>query len=377
VTSARYISPRIAALAAMTAAVYLIEVAVVQRLAVRIPARELTAVVMFDLVVAVPLAWWVFVLRHAPGSGRRVLPIVLASLAGAALVVPADGRTMVSYARVAVVPIELIALVAAVRTIARAASTARTSADLAERIDEALTRALGDHIAAHLVAAKATAVAYAMLGARRGAVARVAMTSMKSPAAGALFTLETARAPALTWGLSLVTLIESLVVHALPGAAHPVVAWTTSAIGGYAVLWLVGQDRATSARAISIEPDHLVLHAGLRLTARVAWSLVASAEVVSWDARPARASGYLDATRPVDPNIVIGFRAPVVITGAFGVRRSVRRVGLCVDDPEGLRAAIDAAVAARAGRAGAEIGGAGAVRATSASLLTRGGRRVG
>jgi hypothetical protein len=113
-----------------------------------------------------------------------------------------------------------------------------------------------------------------------------------------------------------------------------------TALGAYAVLWLVGQDRAILARPVVLEDEHLVLRAGLRLTARVAWSLVADAEVVSWTTRPSRASGYLDVARPAEANVVIRFRDPVAVAGAFGMRRRVSQVGLCVDDPEGLAAAV-------------------------------------
>jgi hypothetical protein len=45
--------------------------------------------------------------------------------------------------------------------------------------------------------------------------------------------------PALLWGLSLAIVVETFVLHLVLVAAHPVLAWTSSAIGISSVLWLV------------------------------------------------------------------------------------------------------------------------------------------
>lgn len=90
---------------------------------------------------------------------------------------------------------------------------------------------------------------------------------------------------------------------------------------------------------IDVEPDAL-LRAGLRLTARVPWSSVGGAEIVSWSSPPVARAGYLDVARPVEPNVVVAFREPIEVTAAFGVRRRVTAVGVCVDEPDALRDAI-------------------------------------
>ena len=157
------------------------------------------------------------------------------------------------------------------------------------------------------------------------------------------FTSRAARSPAFTWGFVLVTVVETGLVHVLLGGSRPLVAWAITVLGGLTILSLLGQDRALATRAITIEPDRLVLRVGLRLSAIVPWAVVREAETVSWSALPAKATGYFDAARPVEPNLVIRFRASVEVTGAFGVRRRVSSLGLCVDDPEGLCAAVTGA----------------------------------
>jgi hypothetical protein len=149
------------------------------------------------------------------------------------------------------------------------------------------------------------------------------------------FTLRTARVPALVGGLAMAMLVEGIALHAIVAAAHPRAAWAMTAIHAYALLWIVGHDRAIAGRVVAVEPDALVLRAGLRLTARVPWSLVEGAH-------EAGATVDLDVARPADANVSVRFHGPVEVTGFLGRRRKVTGVRLCVDDPEGLRAAIDA-----------------------------------
>jgi hypothetical protein len=330
---ARLQSVRYLVLATLTVAAYAIELAVVHHWGARIPARTLGAAVTFDLAVVVPFAWWLFALRGGPRAGRRLLPVVVASLAGAALVAPSEGRALLVLLRAALVPLELFALVVTVRAIVGAVRLARTGADVAERLEHALTNALGDHAVARLLAAEGSAVFFALLGGR--------------PAAGRLagvdFTLREARAPAFTWGLVLAVVVESGVVHAVLGAAHPAAAWAMTGLGAYAVLWLVGQDRALSARTITVEEDRLVLRVGLRLTAHVPWPLVSGVSAVAWSTAPVRGGAHADVARPAEANLLVRFREPIVVTHAFGLRRRVSSVGIRVDDPEGLRSAIQLA----------------------------------
>jgi hypothetical protein len=153
----------------------------------------------------------------------------------------------------------------------------------------------------------------------------------------------------------LATVVEGVVVHLIVGQAHPGAAWAMTGVGAYAVLWLVGHDRALAARTIALTREHLVLRAGLRLSARVPWTEVesvghaAAAREAHTDDKlhEGRDAGvHVDATRPAEANVVVRFRAPIEVTGAFGLRRAhVASVALCVDDPERLIRAFRAIAA--------------------------------
>jgi len=337
---ARIAPRRLLALVAFTVAAYGVEVAAVHHVGARMPARGLAAAVVFDLAVVVPLVWWWLGLRRIERGARRALALVAASLAGALLVVPSEGRAIVHGARLLVLPAELMVLAVAVRAAVRALRSRRAGEDLAESLERAFVSALGAHALARMLAAEVTTVAYSVVGGRGQGVGP------------RHFALGSARAPALTAGLVLATVVEGIVLHLVVGQTHPVLAWALTSLGAYAVLWLVGHDRALGARTIEVTPEHLVLRAGLRLSARVPWSSIetaASATPIarttpSTGARGATSARHLDATRPAEGNVVVRFRTPVEVTGAFGLRRRVTSVAVCVDDPVGLITAVRALV---------------------------------
>jgi hypothetical protein len=319
---ARLTSSRLSALALATLGIYAVELAVARVVPPSLPVR---AAMAFDLVIVVPAVWWFLGLRRIEGGARRLVTVALASVTGATLVVPQIGLLL----RALAAPLELALLAAAALAVRRALRASPTT-DVAEAWERALVSTVGDNALARIVAAEASAVYHATVGFRRVAVA----------VPGRVFTLAASRSPAFTYGLAFVTVVESIGLHAWLGAAHPLIAWMLTALGAYAILWLVGQDRAIVARAVEIDSDTLVLRAGLRLTARVRFAAVAAVEVVSWTSAPEPRPGYLDVARPVEPSLVITFREPVEVTGMLGLRRSVTAIGLGVDDPTGLRDAI-------------------------------------
>lgn len=313
---------RLTSLALATLAIYAVELGVAQAVPPSLPVRWAMA---FDLVVLVPAVWWVFGLRHVSNGGRRLVTVVLVSTTMTALIVPQIGALL----RALAVPIEL-AVVAAAALAVRRAFRESPSTDVSDAWERALVATVGDHAIARFLAAEASALYHATIGFRRVAGARP----------GIAYTLEASRAVAFTYGLVLVTVVESLATHVWLSTSAPVIAWTLSALGVYAILWLVGQDRAIRARTIDVEADALVLRAGLRLSARVPWSQIEGATLVSWSAPPEPRPGYLDAARPIEPTLLLTFREPVTVTAAFGIRRSVTAVGVGVDDAAGLRDVI-------------------------------------
>jgi hypothetical protein len=264
-----------------------------------------------------------------------LLPVVALSLIGARLVLPANHRSLVELARWMTAPLEIALVVGAARAVRRAMREARArgetdagAPDVAESLETSLRGALGAGVA-RVVGAELATLYYALLARRRPVATGTRVVAQES-----------ARSASLAWGFALVVAVEGVAMHLWLVTRHPAVAWTFTALGVYTLLWIAGQHRASALRPTVITDEALVVRAGLRLTARLARDEIADVSRLDWRTRPARTADYLDAARPGEPNVLLTLRAPATVTAALGLRRTVTRIGLRVDEPEALVAGL-------------------------------------
>ncbi len=96
------------------------------------------------------------------------------------------------------------------------------------------------------------------------------------------------------------------------------------------------------------------LHIGRRVRALVPLQTIATVLRPSWGdvpaaGEPARAD-YRNLTKPATPNVLVTLEAPMIVHLLSAIAQPVRRVGLCVDDPDGFIGAVELARAAAAGQ---------------------------
>ena len=133
-------------------------------------------------------------------------------------------------------------------------------------------------------------------------------------------------------GLGLVVVVEALPIHLMLSAHRPVLAWMLTALSAYSLLWLIGDAQALRLRPLLIDDDALLVRVGLRSSARIPWYSIASVSLVTGEAPPRRARGYLRATAFGDPTVLIELNEAVAAVGIYGIRRNVTRVGVAPDD---------------------------------------------
>jgi hypothetical protein len=339
---------RTLALAAFAAAVYAAALVIVRTAAFDASPDLLGTALAADLVVVVPGVYWWLLVRRGAASWRSLLAVVALSVLGARLVLPVEHRSFVGLVRYATAPLELALMGYGVWRARRALRAARAAghsddaaaSDVAELLEQGFVAALGDRAAARVAAAEAATLYFALLApARRPPSSQATMVFSHQPALSG----------SALWGFALVIVVESIVMHLWLARSHPVAAWVLVALGVYSILWLVGHARAMALRPIALAGDVLVLRAGLRLDARLALSELASAEHTSWRTAPAPAPGYLDAARPGTPNVVVTLRRPTLVTGVLGLRRTVTRIGLSLDEPARFVAVVHEAILRDAG----------------------------
>lgn len=328
--------PRTVAFTVFVAAVYAATLGIVHSAAFAGRPDLLGPAVAADLTLVVPLAYWALVVHRGAAAIRSLLPAVALSVLGAKLVLPTSHQRFVGLLRYATMPLECVVIGYGVwsarRTLGCAgAGDAPPERDAAESFEHRFLAALGDRAAARILAAEVATLYYAFL-------AREGTPTAREHAV--VFSQARARSAALAWGFGLTVCVEAVVLHLWLVRTHPVAAWALTALSAYSVVWLVGHHRATGLRPVVVAGGAVALRAGLRLTARVPLAAVERVDEVSWRTAPPPAPDYLDATRPRGPNVVLTLQRPTGVTGPLGLRRTITRVGLRLDDPAGFAAAV-------------------------------------
>ncbi|GAB3992923.1 hypothetical protein GCM10028807_26880 [Spirosoma daeguense] len=137
---------------------------------------------------------------------------------------------------------------------------------------------------------------------------------------------------ALTTGVILVGLIETLVVHLLLNRWSPVVAWGATVISFYGLLFFAADLVATIKRPVLIRENELVFRFGLRGYGTVAKPLID--QVLAINTKPERNSATMNGTFLAVPNLLITVREPVLMTGLLGSQRYVSQIALFIDDKQ-------------------------------------------
>jgi hypothetical protein len=135
------------------------------------------------------------------------------------------------------------------------------------------------------------------------------------------------RSRAVLLAIGLVVGIETLALHLWLRRNHPYLAWTFTALSVLTMAWLVSDYRALAVAGVFLEPDRCRIRIGRRARADVAWSAIEQIRAPSWRDLPAPSRDYLNATRPDDPNLVLGFREAQPFTTVAG-RRRIRQLGV-------------------------------------------------
>lgn len=158
------------------------------------------------------------------------------------------------------------------------------------------------------------------------------------------FPYRSARSGSLIAGIGIALLAETLVLHLWLVAWHPLLAWAMTAISLLTLGWLAADYRAMDRGVIRLHAGELELKVGRRFTVRLPRENVASAMRPTWRDLPQMgtpaAASYLNLMKPAEPNVLLLLREPMQVRIAAGIRRTVGRVGLHVDEPERLVAAI-------------------------------------
>jgi hypothetical protein len=158
------------------------------------------------------------------------------------------------------------------------------------------------------------------------------------------FTYRSARSGSLLAGIGIALLAETLVLHLWLVSRHPLIALTMTAISVATLAWLAADYVAMGRGTIRMDGEVLVLDVGRRFALRVPRASLASVVQPDWrdipEAGTPAASDYLNLMKPAPPNVLLTLAEPSRVRIAGGIRRTVRRIGLHVDEPQRLVEAL-------------------------------------
>ncbi len=287
---------------------------------------------LLDLVITVPLFYYLLVVRSGYSSWPSLFVVSFAGVRAAAFLLPTAEQTYLPALRWLGVPFELFLIAAIVR---RFRQVARSDNDVLTRIRGA-TRAVPPHKGlAGIVAAELAVFYYALFSWRARPCAEAGYQT---------FTCTEASGYGLFSILVILALIfEGLPMHFVLLRWSHVAAWICTAIDLHGLMWLIAIRRSVRLRPILIGEEFIFLRAGFMWQIDIPRENIAALRRVSGSPPNRKTPGYLRMVIINEPQYIIELTEPAVAHGLYGRSRRVTRIGIAVDDPRTFAAALDTA----------------------------------
>jgi hypothetical protein len=267
-------------------------------------------------------------------GGRRwagIVPVFLASVLAANLVLPASSRQALPVLRLLALPAELAAIVLVIWRVRRGLGNLGTEDDVIASLDRAFRGAVPNPRLASVLAFEAGVLYYGLFSWR------------DQPRAGNGQAFSYHRAGnygTVAFALVIISICEIVGMHLAVSLASRAAAWLVTALGLYGTVWIIGDYHAARLRPIVFECDRLLIRIGLRWSLAIPISDIAAVVPAGIPPRAKRAPGHLNAALLMRPQVIIELRRSLVALGPYGVTKAVSAVSLAVDDRAGLRKAL-------------------------------------
>jgi hypothetical protein len=287
---------------------------------------------MVDLLIGVPLAYYLLAVRRAGWPARTLIPVVLLSLTGAALVLPDQREMLKRFSEAVSIPAEIGLVgwitVRTVRSFRKAGAGAGD--DVLEKLRIAAREILPLRRAAEAIASEMAIFYYALFA------WPLLRRPSRAPLAARVFTYHrTSGYGAIVFALLIITIGEGLPVHILVTRWSAKAAWVLTVLTAYSVLWILADYRATRLRPILLDADTLHLRTGLRWTVHIPRAHIAAIHKKAPKSEPSVRTALPTATP-----MWIELSEPVTAQGPYGIEKKVRWISVAVDEAAEFRQAL-------------------------------------
>jgi hypothetical protein len=350
--------PSTALFASLVALLCAIELGIVAHPAFADRAALLSLAVTVDLVAGIPLLGYLLLVRRGRHSPWLLLPLALAAIGIAHLIVPPAHRQALRHLELSIPAIELTLiglLVARGRRLVRAYREQRRRHPCAsDALEAAMERVLGSRVAASALTVEPLLLGDAVTGWFRRHV----------PDGGRCFAYHRAGGyPAFLAVLCGLAAVETFGLHLLLAMWSDTAAWIATALACYGLLWILGDFHAMRLHPLRVDEERLLLRCGRRWRATVRRDAIVAVHTRP----PGTKRQRLDLAPLGGAELWLELAEPVTASGLFGMRRTTRFIGVSPEDVRGFEACVRP-MAGGATAGGATAGGApaGAARRGSA-----------
>ncbi|MEL7361025.1 MAG: hypothetical protein AAFN13_03060, partial [Bacteroidota bacterium] len=293
--------------------------------------------VLLDLVVLVPGLFYVLVAKPRGWSAASILPVALGCAWLAGTILPEAYAAPVQWVYLAVPFLEVGVLALVLVRVGRVARAVRASEadDVLARLRAGLTAAVPGP------AAEALAYELAVLRYALGPAAPLPKASSEVER----FTSHRTSSYRFVLMAGLIGgTLELVGVHVLLTHVAPGWAWLHLVVSAYALVWLLGDFRATHQRPTTFHEGEtgalLRVRLGLRWRVDVPLDKIDELRRITRPAALKNAQGYLNLGGFDAPQRLLVLRLPVQAVGPYGIRKTVTLVGLRVDEPDAFTEAL-------------------------------------
>jgi hypothetical protein len=252
--------------------------------------------VTFDLTITIPLLYWFFIVRSGRAHAVTVAPVFLVCLALAARIVPRGEQQFLRDLKLLIVPIELLLVWAIV------------------------TRRALPPVVTRVIRSELSILWHAV----------VAWRKKPEPVDGYPVTFHERSG----WGTIVAAFIfliaaEGVAMHLFLAGWSTTAAWTWTGLDVWGAMWLIGDYHALRLRRSFLTADTLHLRMGLRWSADIPLSNIASVERIQGDWKK---KGVLKLAIIDDPQWLVTFHEPVIVDGIAGIRKTITAMAMLPDD---------------------------------------------
>lgn len=297
---------------------------------------QLAIGITLDLVLIVPLVWWLLI-RKTKIPATTVVPVAVIGSFIAAWALPAAQQGLLNNIQHIVIPLaELFVLgfvIWKVTQIRRAIKRkGGENTDMWLTLNKALQEVLPGRVG-RIFASEMAVFYYGLFAWGR-----------LSPKGASYSYHEKSANRALLLTLLLVVLIETVVLHLLLAESYPVLAWVLFGLSMYSGLMIIALARAMSKRPILIDSEAKVLYLrySFFIEAAVDIRAIGSVEHVRGDLPEDDSILPLCVLKGMEEvNVLIRFREKQSVHMLYGIKKESTAIACWVDDHAALIAAIE------------------------------------